>query len=88
MTPEALRDAVLRALRRVAPECDVTMLDPARPMREQVDLDSMDFLNVLIAVHRETGVEVPEAEYGAVATLDGCVAYLARRLAAGTRADP
>lgn len=82
MTTAEIRDAIVRALRRIAPEADAATLDGARPIREQVDLDSMDFLNFLIGVHKETGVEIPETDYVKVATLDGCVAYVEARLPA------
>ncbi len=79
MTTTEIRDAIFRALRRIAPEADAATLDGARPIREQVDLDSMDFLNFLVGVHKETGVDVPEEDYPKVATLDGCVAYVEAR---------
>jgi acyl carrier protein len=77
-----IREAILRALRRIAPEADPATIDPARPLREQVDLDSVDFLNFLIGVHQELGVEVPEEDYPQVATLAGCVAYVEARMPA------
>ena len=48
------------------------------PLRDQLDIDSMDFLNFVIAVNERTGIDIPESDYGALATLNGCVAYLAR----------
>jgi acyl carrier protein len=47
------------------------------PLREQLDIDSMDFLNFVIALHKELGVGLPEKDYPKLATLDGCVDYLA-----------
>lgn len=84
MTTTEIRDAIIRALRRIAPETDAATLEGARPIREQVDLDSMDFLNFLIGVHKETGVEIPETDYMTVASLDGCVAYVEARLPPGS----
>jgi acyl carrier protein len=74
-----LRAAVLAALRRVAPEADVGALVSSAPLREQLELDSMDFLNFVIGLHERLGVEIPEADYQRLSTLDGAVSYLARR---------
>jgi acyl carrier protein len=77
MNRQQIRDAVLQALGRVAPEADLAQVDPAIPLREQFDIDSMDFLNFVVALHKGLGVDVPERDYSKLATLDGCVAYLA-----------
>lgn len=78
---ETLRATVLDALLGVAPDVDAAAIDPATPFREQFDFDSMDHLNFVIALHRSLGVDVPEADYPQLATLDGCVGYLTRALA-------
>ena len=83
MSADELCPAVLRALRRVAPEADPAALDPDVPLRDQLDIDSMDFLNFLIGIHRELGVEIPEVDYPRLATLDRILAYLAEQ-----RPDP
>ncbi len=80
MTADAIRAAVVRALGAIAPEADLGSLDADVPFRDQLDLDSMDFLNFVIAVHAATGVDVPEADYAALATLRGCETYLAGKL--------
>jgi len=72
----ALRATVLAQLQRIAPEMDPASLDPARPIRQQVEIDSVDFLRLLVALHEATGVDVPEGAYDQVATVDGLVAYL------------
>jgi acyl carrier protein len=79
---ETLRTTVLQALTAVAPDVDPNVLDPALAFREQFDFDSMDHLNFVIGLHRTLGVDVPEADYPQLASLDGCVRYLARALAA------
>ena len=56
---------------------------PAQPLREQIDLDSFDFLNVIIRLHEILGIDIPESDYAELATLDGAVDYLARRSGAG-----
>lgn len=77
MTKEESKIAVLAALRRVAPEVDPAALRPDVPIRDQADLDSMDFLNFMLELHTALGVDVPETAYRDVATLDGCIAYVA-----------
>jgi acyl carrier protein len=77
MTNDEIRAAVFSALRHVAPEIDPARLRTDAPIREQADLDSMDFLNFLMALHVALGVDVPESAYRDVATLDGCISYLA-----------
>ena len=80
MTRDALRDAVLQALISIAPEIDPRTLRPDENIREQFELDSMDVLNFVIALHRRLGVDVPEADYSRLATLTGTIDYLAARL--------
>jgi acyl carrier protein len=70
------RAAVLEALGNVAPELDPATLDPHQDLRNQLDLDSMDFLNFVVGLHKAFGVDIPEADYRKLATLDACVAYL------------
>jgi acyl carrier protein len=73
-----LRATVLRVLGEVAPEVDLTAVDASEDLREQLDLDSMDVLNLAIGLFQATGIEVPERDYARIVTVDGCVAYLAR----------
>jgi len=75
-----LRQAVIDSVRAIAPEADFDALDPHRPLREELDLDSFDFLNVLIELHGRVGVEIPEADYGKVGSLDALLGYLTARL--------
>ena len=79
---EQIRTEVLAIIRRLAPEIDPTRIIPDKPLRTQIDLDSMDWLNVLATIHENLGVIIPEADYGKVVTLDGIVAYLAEKIAA------
>jgi len=80
MKSDALRSAVLEALLDVAPDVDKSALDAARPFRDQFDFDSMDQLNFVVSLHKRLGVDVPETDYPQLATLTGCVDYLARAL--------
>ncbi|MCC7536396.1 MAG: acyl carrier protein [Deltaproteobacteria bacterium] len=77
-----LRAAYLAELARIAPEADLSSLDPAADVREELDIDSMDVLHLVTALHARLGVDVPERDYVRVTTLDGAVAYLATRLGA------
>ena len=83
MPPDALRTAVLDGLLAVAPDVEAATLDPATPFRAQFDFDSMDQLNFILGLHRSLGVDVPEADYPQLATLDGTVEYLTRALRGG-----
>jgi acyl carrier protein len=76
MTPESIREAVLRALSDIAPEADPATLRPDVDLRDQLDIDSMDFLNFVIAVHEELHVDIPESDYDRLRTLDDVVAYV------------
>jgi acyl carrier protein len=76
ISPESLRQAVAGALRGIAPEADLDHIDPAASLREQLDLDSFDFLKLLITLQETVGVDIPEADYGRVDSLDALVAYL------------
>ena len=80
MNPLEIRAGLFEALRRIAPEVDPATLAPQQPLRAQVDLDSMDWLNVLVGLHQRFGVDIPEADYGRLGTLDAIVDYLAARL--------
>jgi acyl carrier protein len=71
MTPDDATAAVRAAITRIAPDVDVER-------RGELDLDSMDFLNVLAAIAERTGIEVPERDYPQVATFCGLVDYLTR----------
>lgn len=83
-----LRAIVVAALGRVAPEVDASGLAPEADLREELEIDSMDLLNFAIGVHQRTGVEIPEADYPKLATLESALAYLAARLAAGASPEP
>ena len=79
MNHDEARAVIANSLRRIAPEADLTTVDGTQPLQDELDLDSMDFLNLMVAIAEHTGVEIPERDYPAVATLDGLVRYLADR---------
>ena len=74
-----IQEAVVAELLRIAPELEPGELVAAKPLRDQVDLDSMDWLNFLVALHEKLVVDIPESDYGRLGTLDQIVNYLARR---------
>ncbi|MCK6452640.1 MAG: phosphopantetheine-binding protein [Alphaproteobacteria bacterium] len=80
MTDDELRKLVLDALAGVAPELDPATLKPDKSLRDQLDIDSMDFLNFMIALNEALGVDIPETDQPKLVTLDGAVAYLGGKL--------
>ena len=76
-TTEEIKSTVIRMLGEIAPEADLAAIKPDVSFRDQLDIDSMDFLNFVIAVHEALHVEIPEADYPKLITLNGCVEYLA-----------
>lgn len=77
MTRDQIRKGVLRILSGIAPEADAERLDPAKDLRAQVELDSFDLLTLLAGVSREFGVDIPEARYQGMRTLDQLIDHIA-----------
>jgi len=77
MTKDEIREIVLLGLGQIAPEADLSQLKPNLRIRDQLDVDSMDLLNFVIGLHQQLHVDIPEADYSKLATLDGCIDYLA-----------
>jgi len=82
MTRDQIAAIVADILQRIAPEADLSALSPDAPLRDELDLDSMDFLNVMIALEERLDVAVPEADHRKLATLAGCIDYVASARAA------
>jgi len=80
MTEAEIRHTIFDALHQIAPEADPQKIPPDENLREALDIDSFDFLNALIALHKRLGVEIPEADYGQLTTLSALVQYLTRKL--------
>jgi acyl carrier protein len=80
MDEPTIRQTFFAALRAVAPEASPGEIAADKPLRDQVDLDSMDFLNFLVRLHEKFGVDVPEADYAQLVTANDFVAYLQRKL--------
>lgn len=76
-----LQQAFRESLLDIAPEADLEGLQPRRPLRAQLDIDSFDFLRVLERLHERTGIDVPEADYPKLETLERADAYLRGRAA-------
>jgi acyl carrier protein len=77
---DAERSALIRdVLGGIAPEAADAAIPGDADLRETLDLDSMDFMNFVIGLHERTGVDIPEADYPALFTLDGAMAYLAAK---------
>ena len=86
MSDPDIRTAVQEELNNVAPEIDLATIDPAADLREALDIDSMDFLNFITAIHHRVGVDIPELDYPKLTTLDGAITYLeAKRTEKGGR---
>ena len=80
MKEEELRAVVIATLKTIAPEVEEGDLRPDRPLRNQVDLDSMDWLNFLIGLHEKLKVEIPEGDYARLVTLGDVLDYLKVKL--------
>jgi len=76
MNDTELKDVLIKAISDIAPEADFETLDPDDELREQLDLDSMDFLNVVIALHEALGFDIPETDYPRLFTFNAAVGYL------------
>jgi len=76
MTNEEVKKIVLDIIEDVAPDEDVSGLDSSVGLREQLDLDSMDFLDIVMELRKRHKVEVPSEDYPQLASLDSCVTYL------------
>lgn len=81
MTNAEIKKLVQEELNNIAPEVDISTLDPGADLREAMDIDSMDFLNFITAVHHRLGIDIPEIDYPKLITLDGATNYLAAALA-------
>lgn len=79
MSNVEMKRIVAEAMARVAPEADLNTVPGGANLRETLDIDSFDFLNLLIELGKRLRIEIPEADYGRLGTLDSLVAYLAER---------
>jgi acyl carrier protein len=77
---EELDPLIRRLLADIAPDVDFAQMPGSDDIRDAADIDSVDFLNFVAALHKETGVEVPERDYPSIRTIDGCREYVASRM--------
>lgn len=76
MTGQDIQTVIREELGNIAPEADINAVDRSADLREALDIDSMDFLNFVTAVHRRLGIEIPEKDYPKLFTLEGAIKYL------------
>jgi len=81
MTETDIRKAILKIIAEIAPDENLSNIKPDVRLRDQIDLDSMDFLDIVMELRKRYKVEVPEEDYKELATLDSCVSYLTPRMA-------
>jgi acyl carrier protein len=79
---QPLEPLVRRLLSDIAPDVDFDALGVDEDVRDAADIDSVDFLNFVAAVHAETGIDIPERDYPMVRTIGGCCRYLEARIPA------
>ncbi len=79
MNAEQARAVIERVLSRIAPEVDLLAVDPTESLTDQLAINSMDQLNLVLGVHEETGVDIPERDYPKLASVEGFVTYLVAR---------
>jgi len=76
MDESTIRDAISRTLASIAPEVSLEQIVATVPLRDQIDLDSMDWLNFIVGLHEQLQVDIPEADYRKLRTLNDLIAYL------------
>ena len=76
MTREEVRQAVVDILEDIAPDEDVSSIKDDVTLREQMDLDSMDFLDIVMELRKRFNIEVPESDYQELVSMDSCIQYL------------
>ncbi len=81
MTRDEIRDMILEIIEDIDEEADFADLDADAPLRDQLDLDSMDFLDIVMELRKRYKLQIPEEEYPELATLTSCVNYLEPKLA-------
>ena len=76
MTPAEIRDEILDILDDISPDEDLDSLEDEKPFREQLELDSMDFLDIVMELRKRHRIQIPEEEYGNLASMNSTVTYL------------
>ncbi len=76
MTRADVRQAILDIIEELVPDEDLTNIDDKEKIRDQIELDSMDFLDIIMELRKRYGINVPEDDYSHFITLEGCMNYL------------
>ena len=76
MTKEEVSQAIVDIINDILPEGDCSEVNPDERLRDQLDLDSMDFLDIVMELRKQYNIEVPEEDYQELATLNSCINYL------------
>ncbi len=76
MTPAEIREEIIDILSDIAPDEDLSGLDDSQSFRDQIELDSMDFLDIVMELRKRHRVQIPEEDYGQLASMDSTVTYL------------
>jgi len=76
MTKDNCKKLVIDIISDIAPDEDLSAIKPDIRLRDQLQLDSMDFLDIVMELRKRHGIEVPEADYGQLASLQSCADYL------------
>ena len=87
LTEDQIKIVALDIIGNIAPEADIENLDPAMRLRDQFEFDSVDFMNFAVTLQKKLKVEIPEADYPQLATLNSCVAYFKSKLDAARVTD-
>ena len=80
MSKEKIREIIYNIIKDIAPDEDLSNLDDTKAIRDQIELDSMDFLDIVLELRKRYTVDVPEEDYPKLATINGCVEYLDPKL--------
>jgi len=80
MTRDAISDVIIEIIKDIDEEADTATLAADKPLRDQLDLDSMDFLDIVMELRKRYKLQIPEEDYPHLATLDSCVNYLEPKL--------
>jgi len=80
MTRDEIKDVIIEIILDIDEDAETEGLDPEKPLRDQLDLDSMDFLDIVMELRKRYKLQIPEEDYPELATLASCVNYLEPRL--------
>jgi acyl carrier protein len=81
MTRDEVKEAIIEIINDILPEGDCSEVDPDQKLRDQLELDSMDFLDIVMELRKQYKVQIPEEDYPKLATLNSCIEYLTPKMA-------